>query len=163
MGNGLADGLGVGDGLGAGLSGGLALALGLVALAVPPAKLVGVAEPVLAGENVVGVAAGEDPAQAETDTEASMVKVAQPMAVNVALSPVPAMVVRILMGPPHASGRWLARSRSRHQKPASEGKLRGRPGAASVGRGQVSESAIDHKSRARGRRGHAMACSSLGY
>jgi hypothetical protein len=104
VGNGLADGLGVADGL----AEELALALG-VALAVPLDKIVGVAETVLPGENEVGVAEGEDAVQAETDTEASMVKVAQLMAVDLALSLIPAMVVRIFMGPPHASGRWLAR------------------------------------------------------
>src|SRR5258708_28906096 len=46
---------------------GLALGLGVVALAVPLGRLVGVAEPVAPGENVVGVAEGEDPVQAETD------------------------------------------------------------------------------------------------
>ncbi len=98
MGNRLADWLGVGDGLGLtlGVGDGLGLTLDVVARAVPLDEVVGVAEPVLAGENEVGVAEGEDDEQAETDAEASMVKVTQPVAVNLALSPVLAMVVRIL-------------------------------------------------------------------
>ena len=98
---GLAAGLRVADGL----AEGLALALGVLTLAVPLGRIVGVAEPLLAGENVVGVAEGEDAEQAETDAEAIMVNVAQLAAVNLALSPAPTVVVRIFMGPPHASGR----------------------------------------------------------
>ena len=136
VGNGLGDGLGVADGdagrLGVadgdagrlGVAEGLALALGVVTPAVPPGWIVGVAEPVTPGENVVGVAAGEDPVQAETDAEARTVKVAQPAA-SLALSPVPA-IARILMGPPHASGRW----RTRFRVPASEEKSRVGPVAA---------------------------------
>lgn len=67
--------------------------------------LAGVAEPVTAGENGVGVGEGEDPEQAETDAEATMAKVAQQAAVNLGLRPVPMMVVRIVTGPPYASGR----------------------------------------------------------
>ena len=110
--NGLAAGLRVADGL----ADGLALALGVLTLAVPLGRIVGVAEALLAGENVVGVAEGEDAEQAETDAEASMAKVAQPTPVNLALSPVPMMVVRIFMGPPHASGRWRTRSPVPHRK-----------------------------------------------
>jgi hypothetical protein len=55
------------------------------------------------GEKDVGVAEGVPPVQAERDTEASTA--AQPKAVNLALSVVPAMVVRMLRGPPHACGR----------------------------------------------------------
>jgi hypothetical protein len=94
-GNELADGLA--DGLAEGL------ALGVLTLAVPLGRTVGVAEALLAGENVVGVAEGEDPVQAETDAEARMVRVAQLAAVNLALTPAPAMVVRIFMRPPHPS------------------------------------------------------------
>src|ERR1022692_919034 len=75
-----------------------------------------VAEGLLAGENVVGVAEGEDPEQAETDAEASMVNAAQLAALNLALSPAPTVVVRISMGPPHASGRWRTRSPVPHRK-----------------------------------------------
>jgi hypothetical protein len=74
---------------------------------VPLGRAVDVPKPVPVGEPPGeidgGVAEGEPPAQAETDTDASTVTVAQPMALNLPLSRVPAMVVRILMGPPHAS------------------------------------------------------------
>lgn len=86
---------------------GLALGFGVVALA-PLGRLVGVAEPLAPGENVVGVAEGDDPVQAETDADASMVKAAQPTAVSLALNPVPAMTARTFMGPPHASGKVAA-------------------------------------------------------
>ena len=124
MGNGLADRLGdadrPGDAEGRGEADrlgeaagredveGLALGLGVVALAVPLGRLVGVAEPVAPGENVVGVAEGDDPVQAETEADASMVKAAQPTVVSLALNPVPAMIARIFMGPPHASGKVAA-------------------------------------------------------
>jgi|SRR5450631_36600 len=110
--NGLAAGLRVADGL----AEGLALALGVLTLAVPLGRIFGVAEALLAGENVVGVAEGEDAEQAETDAEASMVNAAQLAAVNLALSPAPTVVVRIFMGPPHASGRWRTRSPVPHRK-----------------------------------------------
>jgi hypothetical protein len=116
--NGLAAGLRVADGLAEGLT----LALGVLTLAVPLGRIFGVAEALLAGENVVGVAEGEDAEQAETDAEASMVNAAQLAAVNLALSPAPTVVVRIFMGPPHASGRW----RTRSPGPASE-EIAGRP------------------------------------
>jgi hypothetical protein len=107
VGNGLADGLGAAAGLGVadGLAEGLALALGVLARAVPLEGVVSVAEALLAGENVGGVAEGGDAVQAETDAEASMAKVAQLAAVNLPLSPAPTMVVRIFDPPPHASGR----------------------------------------------------------
>jgi hypothetical protein len=97
-GNGLADELSFADGL--------ALGLGELTLAVALGRIVGVAEPVPAGANVVGVGEGEDVVQAETDAEASTAKVAQPTAVDLALSPIPKVVTRIFMGPPHASVRW---------------------------------------------------------
>jgi hypothetical protein len=117
VGNGLSDGLGVAacdaDGLGVAAcdADGLGVAacdadgLGVVTLAVPLDNPVGVAETLAPGENLVGAAEGEDAVQAETATEASMAKVPQPMAVNLALSPVPAVAVRTFMEPPHASGR----------------------------------------------------------
>jgi hypothetical protein len=120
VGNELAVRLGVADGL----VEGLAPAFGVLPLAVPLGRIVGVAEALLPGENVVGVAEGEDAVQAETDAEASMVKVAQLAAVNLALSPAPTMVVRILMGSPHASGRWRTVSRSRIGR-----EIAGRPGS----------------------------------
>lgn len=128
--NGLADRLGVADGdadrLGVADASAeeLTLALGVAALAVRLGRIVGVAEPVPPGENGVGVAEGEDAVQAETDAEASMAKVAQPAAANLALSAVPMMVMRIFTGPPHASGRW----RTRFPVPASEEKSRASPG-----------------------------------
>jgi hypothetical protein len=92
----------------------VAVALGVVvAVTVPLGEAVGVAGRVLVGvppgESVGGVAEGEDPLQAEMDAEASTVMAAQPIAVNLALSLVPAMVVRISMGPPRrpAGGRSL--------------------------------------------------------
>jgi hypothetical protein len=85
---------------------GLPLALGVVVgLPEPPGRAVGVAEPVTAGENGVGVGEGEDAVQAESDAEATMAKVAQQAAAALELRPVPMMVVRIVTGPPHASCR----------------------------------------------------------
>src|SRR6266705_1531294 len=107
VGNVVADWLEVADGLG--VADGLALALGVVALAVPLGRMVGVAEPDTPGENEVGVGEGEDAVQAETDAEATMAKVTQQAAVNLALRPVPMVVVRIVMGPPYASGRCRTR------------------------------------------------------
>ena len=118
VGNGLAEWRGDADGWGVAdaLAEGLTLALGVVALAEPLGRIVGVAEPVAPGENGVGVGEGEDAVQAETDAEATMAKVAQQAAVNLELRPVPMMVVRIVTGPPYASGRRRAVSRSRHRK-----------------------------------------------
>lgn len=120
-GNGLADRFGAADGLGVTVCVGVAVELA-VAVGVPPAVRlgvsVGVAGPVAPGENVAGVVEGEDPAQAETDAEASMAKVAQRATVNLVLSPVPTMVVRIFMWPPHApSGGEPFPSRHRKIKP----------------------------------------------
>lgn len=162
--NGLADGLcvadGDADGLGVadGLAEGLTLVLGVVAPAVPLGRIVIVAEPVTAGENGVGVGEGEDVVQAETDAETSMVKVAQPTTVNLALSPLPMMVVRIFMRPPHASGRW----RTRFPVPASEEKSRPARSLPACRR-QVPGSADGHKGKAHGQHKHAMACSSLEF
>ncbi|HCU92241.1 MAG TPA: hypothetical protein DHU96_05685 [Actinobacteria bacterium] len=122
VGSGLAEGLGVADvgavcvtvgvadGDTAPLADGLALALAEPA-AVLLAEIADVGEVGTAGENEVGTAEGVDPVQAETAAEASMVMVQQPMKANLALSPVPAMVVRTFMEPPHASGRWRPRFR----------------------------------------------------
>jgi hypothetical protein len=127
-----------------GLAEWLTLALGEVALAEALGTTLDVAEKVPAGENEVGIAEGEDPVQAETDAEASTVKAAQPAAVaNLARSPVPMMVVRIFMGPPHASGRW----RTRFLVSASEEKLRAGPLARACRR-QVSGSTEGHKGNA---------------
>jgi hypothetical protein len=149
VGNGLADGLrvadGDADGLGVadGLAEGLTLALGVVTLAVPLGRIVGVTELVRPGENVAGVAEGEDPVQAETDAEASMVKVAQPTTVNLALSPVPMMVVRIYVGllmRPVGGGPV---SRPRHRK-RNRGPARSLP-APAEGRSPEAPTAIKAK------------------
>jgi len=107
VGTGLAEWRGVADagGVADALAEGLTLALGVVALAEALGRIVGVAEPVTGDENGVGVGEGEDPEQAETDAEATMAKVAQQAAVNLELRAVPMMVVRIVTGPPYASGR----------------------------------------------------------
>jgi hypothetical protein len=160
---GVAAGVGVADGLADGLADERALALGVIARAVPLGEVIGLAEPVPPGENGVGVAEGEDPEQAETDTEASMVKAAQPMAVDLARSLIPTMVARIFMGPPDGSGRWLARFPvpAFANRPLKGNRVVG-PGVACADQGKVPESASGHKGKARGRRRHAMACSSLG-
>jgi hypothetical protein len=181
VGNGLVDGLVVSDGDADGLADSLGvtdadadalgvtdrdadgLALGVVTSAVSLAEAVGVAETLPPGENLVGAAEGEDPVHAEIAAEASMVKVPQPMAVNLALSPVAAVVVRTFMEPPHASAGGGPVSRSWPQKPASERKRVAYPVAARACRRQVPESAEDHKGKAHGRHRHAMACSPLGY
>jgi hypothetical protein len=111
VGNGLADRLRGADGR----AEGLALAVGVVARAELLGVTVTVAEAVLAGAKVVGVAEGdgEDELQAETDAEASMATVAHPAAVSLALSLVPMMMAAcILTG-------LLAR-------PAGNGEARGR-------------------------------------
>jgi hypothetical protein len=89
-----------------------------------------------------------------------MAKVAQPTTISLALSPIPMMVVRIFMGPPHACGRWRARfpdpvaeekSRASHDAPGAR-RLKAGPGSAE-----------GHKGNAHRRHRHAMACSSLKY
>ena len=112
----LAEGLALARGVADALAEGLAPALGVVALAEPLGRIVGVAEPVTGDENGVGVGEGEDPEQAETDAEATMAKVAQQAAVNLELRPVPMTAVRIVTGPPYASGGRRTVSRSRHRK-----------------------------------------------
>jgi hypothetical protein len=175
VGNGLADLLGVADddaewlgvsegdadrlGVSDELAEELALVLGEVAPVVPLGLVLGVADPVSAGKNGVGVAEGEDVVQAETDAEASMVKVAQLTAVSLALSPVLMMIVRTFMGPPHASGRW----RTRFPVLLPEEKSRADRVAARAGRRQVPGSADGHKGKAHGRQIHAMASSSSEY
>ena len=154
-----ADRLGVSDELPEELALALALVLGEVAPVVPLGLVLGVADPVSAGKNGVGVAEGEDVVQAETDSEASMVKVAQLTAVSLALSPVLMMIVRTFMGPPHASGRW----RTRFPVLLPEEKSRADPVAARAGRRQVPGSADGHKGKAHGRKIHAMASSSSEY
>jgi hypothetical protein len=146
VGSGLADGLGatdcaadgVSDGVSDGdpdgdpdgdsdaVSDGLALVLA-VALAVPLGEMVEVGEVVPAGENEGDPTVDVDVEQAETAAEVSMVMMPQPVTVNIALSPVPAMVVRTFMEPPARSGRR-----------------------------QVPESADSHKGKAHGRHRHTV-------
>jgi hypothetical protein len=99
---------------------GLVLGLGLAGPAVPPGERLAVAESLTPRENEGGVAEGEDPEHAATEAEASMAKAAQLAAVNLGLSPVPRLVRYILMGSPHASGRWRARSVD-HRRKAMDG------------------------------------------
>jgi hypothetical protein len=84
-------------------AGAVAPGSGLAGVAVLPGERLPVAEPLLPGENVGGVAEGGDDEQAAT--EASMAAVTQLAAVSLALSLVPALTMCTLMGSPHASGR----------------------------------------------------------
>ena len=146
----LADGLGVGEcdgsgecdgewlGVGVSLADALALRVGVpVAVAVALGEAVGVAELVRVGDppgdRDGGVAEGEPPVQAATDADASTVMVAQPIALNLALSGFPAIVGRIFREPP--------------VRPA----------------GRFQENAAGHKGKACRRDAEAMARSSLGY
>lgn len=110
-------------------------------LAVLPAEAAGVGEVGAAGENEVGTGEGLDAVQPETAAEISMVMVLQPMTASLALCLAPAMVVRTLMAPPHASGRWRSRfraparqtgSRKRKRVPAAAVAARGRSPAATA-------------------------------
>ena len=86
---------------------GLALALEVAPLlAVLLAAALAVAEPVTEGEKMAGAFVDDDAEQAESATEPSTVKAPRPAAVSLALSTVPAMVVRTFMEPPHRPGRW---------------------------------------------------------
>jgi hypothetical protein len=150
LGNVLADGLGggvcewvgVGDGEWVGV--GVSLAEGVVlGVGVPEAVIVTVGEPVGVaglvpvgdppGDSDGGVAEGVPLVQATTDADASMVTVAQPIALNLAPSGFPAIVGRIFREPPL---RQAGRSR---------------------------ENAAGHKGNACRRQAEAMARSSLGY
>ncbi len=157
-----ADGLGVADGLtlalgvadgltlALGVADGLTLALGVVVLAVPLGRMVGVAEPDTAGENEVGVGEGEDAVQAETDAEAIMAKVAQQAAVNLALRPVPMLVVRTVIGPPYASGG----RRTPLPGPGIGREIAAGPVTARADRRQVPGRADGHKGKAHRRHRH---------
>ena len=101
------NGLGVAEGLPVGLADGLGAG---VPVGPTDEVTVGLAVP---GENGGGDAEDADPEQPETVAEAKMVKAAQPATAKLALRPVPVMVVRIFTAPPHTSGRWRARFRSR--------------------------------------------------
>jgi hypothetical protein len=116
----LADGPGIAEGRGVagrpgvadGLAEGLPLALGPVRLAVPLGRMVGDTDPVAPGDNVTG--GGGDPEQAETDAAARMVRVAQPTAANLELSPAPAMVMRIFYRPSRRPFKAQRTARSRN-------------------------------------------------
>ncbi len=90
---------------GAAVTNGLGVAEGLI-VGLADGVTVGLTVP---GENGGGVAEDPDPEQAETAAEANIVKAAQPTMAKLAPWPVPMMVVRSFMAPPHASGRWRAR------------------------------------------------------
>jgi hypothetical protein len=139
----LADGLGVTEGL-------------ALTLAELLAEEAGVGEVGFAGENEVGTPEGVDPVQAESAAEASMVMVLQPMMANLALSPVPAMVVRIFMEPPHASREVAAPfpGPGNGNRPPD---AKTRPGRCRAYRRQIPENGDGHKGKAHGRHRHAMA------
>ena len=130
------------------------LPLGVLPLGVLLAPSEGVVEAAPEGDNGVVEAdgkdcAGADPEQADTDRDASMVKLAQPTA-SLAPGLVPVMVVRIFTGllmPAEGGG---CHSRSRYRK-----EIAARPGGAATAGG--------HKGKAHRRRRCAMACSSLEY
>ena len=105
----------VGVGVGVGVENGVGVGVGVdVAVGVPVGVPVSFAGR-LTGGDVAGVpsvivvvadaAGGVDPEQAEIAAEASMAMAPKPMTLNIALSPVPAMIVRSVMEPPHASRR----------------------------------------------------------
>jgi len=145
VGTGVADGLAVARRVADSLALGLALVLGAVARAVLVDEAVGVAEALVADEDVGtgtedegtgtegegSVAEGGDVVHAEIAAEASMAAMPQPAAASLELSPVPA-VVRTFTEPPLAPGR-------------------------------SPENAKGHKGKAHSRQRHAMACSSLEY
>ena len=110
IGLGFALGVAVGPGVAVGL--GVAVRLGvtdglLPGLGVVLDEAVAVAEALAEDDDVGSSAEGEDDVvQAETVAEASMIKMPQPRAVSLALSPARAAVARTFMNPPHASGKW---------------------------------------------------------
>jgi hypothetical protein len=59
--------------------------------------------------------AGVDPEHAEIAAEASTAMTPQPMTLNIAVSPVPAMIVRSFMEPPHAPRRCEGKAHGRHR------------------------------------------------
>jgi hypothetical protein len=107
----------VGEGLAVAVGDASAVLVGVVpALAVKLIVAFGVGELPAASEDAgVDDAAGVD-VQAEIAAEANMVMAPQPMTLNSAPGPVPAMVVRSFMEPPHAPRRCggIAHGRHRH-------------------------------------------------
>lgn len=118
VGNALGDGLGDGDGDAD--TDGLAEGLGVsLALAEAVAVALGVGEPVAPGDNEDPAEGGEDPVQAETVAEASMVMVPQPRMVSLARSPLPATALPTFMDPPQrqapeSAGGRMAKPIRRH-------------------------------------------------
>jgi hypothetical protein len=103
------------------------LALAVTVSVVTP----GLGEVLGSDENEVPPASGvveEDPEQAVMAAEARMVTVPQPRTGNMALSAVPAIVVRTFMEPPHAASGWRPPSRSRHQETGTGREYAQRPG-----------------------------------
>jgi hypothetical protein len=143
----------VGSGLADGLAEGLALTLAELL-----DETAGVGEVVRAGENEGegDPAEGVDPVQAESAAETRMVMAPQPMMVKIALSPVPAMVVRTFMEPPHASRQVAAPFPVPAPDTDIGRNMRGGPAAARAGRRQVPERADGHKGETHGRHRLAM-------
>jgi hypothetical protein len=142
-------------GLAVGFDVAAALALAVTVSVVIP----GLGVVLAADENEVEPASGvevDDAEHAETAAETKMVMVPQPRTVSIALSPVPAMVVRTFMKPPYAAGARRPPSRFRHQETAPEGNTRGDPIAARADRRQVPKSAGGHEDNAHGRHRHTM-------
>jgi hypothetical protein len=140
-------------GLAVGFDVACALALAVTVSVVIP----GLGEVLVSDENEVLLESGvevEDAEHAETAAETKMVMVPQPRTVSIALSPVPAMVVRTFMKPPPAAGGPFPGSCT--WKRAPEENTRGEPIAARAGRRQVPESAGGHEDNAHGRHRHTM-------
>jgi hypothetical protein len=130
----------------------------VVALVEPLGRVDGVAEPVPADENGVGVGEGEDVVQAETDAEATMAKVAQQAAANLELRTVRMMVERIvteLLMRPAGTGSFPGPGIGREI-------VAGRSLPA-PSRRQIPGSTDGHKSKAQARHRYEMACSSSEY
>jgi hypothetical protein len=121
---GLADGVGLAVALAVGLAVGLDVRLGdglggvdAERLGEALAELLGVAEALVPGDDVVGSAPdGALPEQAETAMEASMARMPQLTAVNLVRGPVPEVAARPFTEPPHASGRSRSRFRVPHPR-----------------------------------------------
>jgi hypothetical protein len=66
-------------------------------------------------EDEADAAGGVDPEQAEIAAEASTAMAPQPMTLNIALGPIPAMIVRSFMEPPHAPRRCEGKAHGWHR------------------------------------------------
>jgi hypothetical protein len=107
------------------------------------------------GEGIDGV---DDDEQAEIAAEVRMIMAPQPLTVSIVLSPAPAMVVRSLMDPPHASRQMVALCfpRSKHQYPHGQGiRAPGRPLPAPA-KDRSRKSAGGREGKTHRRRGYAM-------